>query len=127
MTIHQTLTDNEGNTYRIVSSWGLKAVTAIVVLNFVILMLIIAGLIDNVRSVEHAMDFNGRISERERAQEEILRKRTELQQWVYLEVCNMNKERAEPCLINPSVWWADPKGYPLLANDPDAQSLFGQH
>ena len=123
MTIHQTLTDDKGNTYRVVKNWWLQALTAIAILNFIIVLLILAGLIDNVRAVDEALNFKAKTSQRENAINEMIVNRTEIMQRMYLELCELDKEKAEPCQIRNN-WWADPARYPLIANDPEHTALF---
>lgn len=124
--IHQTLTDNEGNEYRVVSSNWLKGTVVIIIINFVALISVTALLLDNVHSVNTALNFNERISQRNKAMDEMLFNRAELQQWTYFNVCEyVAKPKQLPCLQNPQ-WWATPdkEKYSLIIDDPSGSGLF---
>lgn len=123
MTIHKTLTDRDGNTYRIVESRWLKALTIASVINFTILMLIIAGLIDNIRRVEIAMTFSDKWGQRASALSDIAASRAEANIWAFNKTCEWVKSIGQQCMQNP-VWYADPKKYPLIVDDPAGAGLF---
>jgi hypothetical protein len=121
--IHKTLTDKDGNTYRIVESWWLKALTIASIVNFVILMLIIAGLIDNVRRVEIAMTFSDKWAQRNGALSDIAASRAEANIWAFKKTCEWVLSQGQKCFENPQ-WYADPKKYPLIVDDPAGAGLF---
>lgn len=119
----RTLTDSKGNTYRIISNRWMQALTALCILNFVVLMLIIAGLIDNVRRVEQTMSFSDKMDQRNRALGDMVEKRVTANIWSFNTVCTLAKKDGMPCMENPQ-WYADPAKYPLIADDPFGAGLF---
>lgn len=117
------LTDAQGNTYRIVANWWMKGLTALCLLNFVILMLIVAGLIDNIRRVEDTMSFSSKFEQRQLALSDMANSRVEAEKWAYEAECREVKSRGQECMTDPK-WYADPAKYPLIANDPMGAGLF---
>lgn len=119
----ETLTDHQGNVYRVVKSNWMKALTALCVLNFIVLMLIVAGLIDNIRRVEDTMSFGTKMAQRNSALSDIAASRAKANIWAFNKTCEIVKRMGEDCLDNPQ-WYADPKLYPLIADDPAGAGLF---
>lgn len=105
------------------SSW-VKALLSIAVVQFILLMVVFAVLIDNMQNIQNNSHNVAVTTQRDLATNEVIHKRTQLFQWVYLQTCEANKSRAEPCIIIPSSWWADPKDYPLIVDDPASADLF---
>jgi hypothetical protein len=121
--IHKTLTDVDGNSYKVVSSKWLRVLTAIAAANFIILVLIVAVLIDNIRTINNEVIHTNKLGQRNRALSEIAASRAISAQWTYHKVCEDVKRRGEDCLENPK-WYADPDKYPLIADDPMGAGLF---
>lgn len=121
--IHNTLTDTEGNEFKIVSNWWMKALTGLCILNFVVLMLIIAGLIDNIRRVEATMSFSDKMTQRNQAVSDIAGSRALANIWAFEETCKIVKQQGRECMANPK-WYADPNKYPLLVDDVAGAGLF---
>lgn len=105
------------------SKW-VKALLGMAVLNFILLMGAFAILIDNMQNIQNNSHSSAITMQRDMATNEVIHKRTQLFQWVYLQTCEANKTRAEPCAIVEANWWADPKDYPLIVNDPASADLF---
>lgn len=116
------LTDDRGNTYRIVSNWWMKGLTCLCLLNFFILMLIVAGLIDNIRRVEDAMSFSNKFEQRQKALSDMANSRVEAEKWGFDKICDAQKLKGQTC-PEPK-WYADPAKYPLIADDPMGAGLF---
>lgn len=121
--IHSTLTDKAGRTYKIVSSRWLWALTIMSAINFAVLVFIIAGLIDNVHRVEEALSFSDRMNQRNAALGDIAASRAVANIWAYEKTCELIKKEGQQCLQNPK-WYADPAKYPLIVNDPAGAGLF---
>lgn len=117
------LTDARGNTYRIVANGWMRGLTALCLLNFLILMLIVAGLIDNIRRVDYAMSFNSKFDQRQKALSEMASSRVEAEVWAFTKICEELKAKGQECMQNPK-WYADPAKYPLIADDPMGAGLF---
>lgn len=90
--------------------------------NFTLLMVCFAILIDNMQSLQNTNHSTELSLQRDMAINEVVHKRTQRSQWVYLQICQLKGNT--PCLIVPSDWWADPKSYPLIADDPKNADLF---
>lgn len=121
--IHKTLTDPEGNSYRIYPSWWIKWLTGIASINFIVLVLIIAWLIDNTQTIQSTLDYTEKGRQRNLAIQDFAEGRLKANMWTYEKVCEMAKKLNEPCLDSPK-WYADPTKYPLIANDPMGAGLF---
>jgi hypothetical protein len=120
---NRTLTDKHGNTYRLISNNWLKGLTALCMLNFVVLMLIIAGLIDNIRRVETTMQFTDKVDQRNKALGEIAGSRAKANIWAFEKTCNLWEKAGGRCMADPQ-WYADPNNYPLIVDDPMGAGLF---
>lgn len=102
-----------------------KGLFALAIVNFLVSLIIAALLIGNIRAIRDVTDFNSKLTQRNQAMDEMLYHRAEIQQWMYERICEHQKAENKPCYTNPQ-WWADPKKYPLIANDPSGTGLFPQ-
>lgn len=118
MSIHESQTPTQGHSsgYKVVSRIWLNAMTAVAIINFLVVMGLTATLIDVLHAVDKSTEFNEITRQRHRATDEMLQRRARIQQWNFQNVCVMMQERNQPCLDNPQ-WWADPSRYPLLQNE----------
>lgn len=118
-----TLTDKQGNTYRIFPSRWLKALTAIAVINFVILIVVVAFMIDNTKRIEETLTFTDKAAQRNAAVNEIAGSRATANIWAFHEACDYATKQGRTCLANPK-WYADPEKYPLIVDDVMGAGLF---
>lgn len=118
-----SLVDKHGNTYRIISNRWLKGLTILCVINFIILLLIVGGLVDNIRRVESAMSFSDKMAQRNMALSDIAASRAKANIWAFEKTCELIEQQGKPCMDDPK-WYADPTQYPLIANDPAGAGLF---
>ena len=121
--IHRTLTDSDGNTYKVVSSRWLRVLTAIAAGNFVILILIVAVLIENARTINEEVQYTNKAGQRNAALNEIAEGRAIALRWTYEQVCEKAQEAGKKC-VEGVQWYADPSKYPLIANDPAGSGIF---
>ncbi len=121
--VHKTLTDAKGNTYRVVASWWLKALTGMALFNFIILMCIIAVVLDNMQAIQATTTYGAKFNQRNAAIADVIQGRTEANIWSFTTVCYLAERAGKECLKNPT-WYADPKKYPLIANDDAGAGLF---
>jgi hypothetical protein len=115
MSIHQTETQS--------SDYAMVSRTWRTTINFVgtfCLLMIAAGNYNNVQALRKAEKVQ---SERNRAMDEMLLQRARNQQFSYNMACRYAKENNLLCLEDPQ-WWADPKNYPSISNDPSGTGLF---
>lgn len=120
---HLTLTDSDGNKYKVVSSNWLKVTLGIAVFNFLILIGITAALLDNVQAVQNALSITEKVSQRNAALSDIAASRAVANIWAFEKTCELIKKQGQECLPNPK-WYADPAKYPLIANDIAGVGLF---
>lgn len=121
---HKTLTDIEGNKYTIVASWWMKALTIVAIVNFLILMIIVAVLIDNYRDIDTTLKVTDKTQQRNQALGDIAASRAVANKWAFEKTCELViKSLGQPCMENP-IWYADPAKYPLIATDPAGAGLF---
>lgn len=120
--IHKTLTDELGRTYKVVSSQWLRALTAVAVINFIVLIAITAVLIENSQSIQNTMNFTAKVAQRNAASAEVAESRLKANMWAFQQACEAAKRHGEVCM--EAVWYADPAKYPLIANDPTGAGVF---
>lgn len=113
--IHKTLTDSDGNAYKIVASWWLKTLTGIAIFNFLLLALIAAVVIDNYRAIEQTLTFTDRVAQRDKALAEIAVSRAKANIWAFNEACDYATKQGRTCPAPK--WYADPLKYPLIVDD----------
>lgn len=119
--IHKTLFDRDNNAYRVIKTNWYRLLIGASVTQFVLLFIIVAGLIDNYRALESMTNSTSKFLQRNHAINDIMVQRTLIQQKMFLDICKLKGDTT--CAIT-SEWWADPKRYPLIADDPDSIALF---
>lgn len=120
--IHKTLTDELGRTYKVVSSQWLRALTAVAITNFVILVAITAVLIQNSQSIQDTMNFTAKVAQRNAASAEVAESRLKANMWAFQQACEAVKRNGGACM--EAIWYADPAKYPLIADDPTGAGVF---
>lgn len=118
--IHKTLTDDEGQTYKLVPANWVKMMTVLVFIELFGLAILLLVAITNRATITTLTNTNEIQRQRNLATDEMLLRRAEVQKWTYEQVCKLVIERGEKCYPDPR-WWADRNKYPALVNDPDAQ------
>jgi len=119
----QILIDSKGQKFTVVKGWWANIITIFTILNFIVLMLIVAVVIDNRRAVDDTTALNDKMKQRLQASEELSRNRAEIEAYVYDRACKDAQAHGDKCLDNPQ-FWADPFKYPALFNDPMGAGLF---
>lgn len=129
MSIHRSLTDDDGTINYLVPRFLYLTMLAMIFVGFMTLSTL-GWLIWNLNIQVEAQEKQYQITlQRRAANDEMLINRQRVQAWTFEEMCKWVKSQGRECLSNPN-WWADPKRYPLLTGDnakgtglfpPDAQ------
>lgn len=118
--IHKTLTDDDGNIYKIVPQHWTWVITGLIFVQMVALLILLTFAVSNRSRITALTDHNEIQRQRNLAMDEMLVRRASVQMWTYTQACDYAKSKGEECFPDPK-WWADRSKYPALANDPDAQ------
>lgn len=113
MTIHKTLSDEQGTEYVLVSLGWKRAITGLVVVGLGMLMIAMLVLLFQYRDIEELNKFKEMSAQRRAAIDEVFKERQRVGQWTYEQACKYAQSKGELCLTDIK-WWADPRKYPLL-------------